>query len=143
MTYSMQTNEWPYTDLTDERFRAIDKAAKAGDAEAFFSLGYIYERGNGDIVQQSDTKALYCYKKACDLGYAQAHMRMGKVYELGRLGYTRDIHAAGWHYGEAYELGLDAAEEDLSRMVAEMEERDAKFDASERAEKALDRICNN
>ena len=128
MTYSMQTNEWPYTDLTEERFRAIDKAALGGDAEAFFTLGHLYEQGNGDIVKQDDYNALYCYNKACQMGCSHADMRMGKVYEYGEMGVLVNLNQAAFHYGEAcsYNDSIEGAEAGLERTTRLIEEYENK-----------------
>jgi len=48
----------------------LDLACKGGDAEGCFDLGVAYEKGNG--VAADRRRAGELYKKACQLGFAQA-----------------------------------------------------------------------
>ena len=48
----------------------LDLACKAGDAEGCFDLGVAYEKGRGVAADRKQAAALY--RKACQMGFAQA-----------------------------------------------------------------------
>ena len=48
----------------------LDLACKAGDAEGCFDLGVAYEKGNG--VNANSKTAAELYRRACQMGFAQA-----------------------------------------------------------------------
>ena len=120
MTYSMKNDEWPHTDLTQERFRDIDMLARDGDAQAFFLLGYFYEYGKGDIVKRHPYRAVYCYRQASHLGHGQASMRTGKIHQFGELEATQCDATAGMFYRLAVERGIAGAEECLAVVTTEV-----------------------
>ena len=56
--------------------------AEAGDAELQFSLGVMYEHGEG--VRQDYAEAVRWYRKAAEQGYAEAQNNLGLMYDQGQ-----------------------------------------------------------
>ena len=91
--------------------------AEAGNADAQYNLGYLYEKGQG--VAKDFAEAMKWYGKAADQGDARALGNIGYLYEKGRLGDGRrprfaqpmpamvlsmvvrgyDLHKLGGHLG--------------------------------------------
>lgn len=67
------------------------QAAEHGDPEAFFGMGSVY------YVQQEYDKSLAYYKKAADLGFVPAMVRVGLMYKQA-LGCDRDLVKAKEYY---------------------------------------------
>ena len=65
-----------------EALRLWKKAADQGDAEAQYSLGTLYDYGQG--VQQNYSKAKELYEKACNGGNARACKNIGLLYLNGK-----------------------------------------------------------
>ena len=62
--------------------RELRPLAKQGDAQAQYTLGAMYEKGQG--VAQDDTQALKWYRKAAEQGHAQAQFLLGLMHEKGQ-----------------------------------------------------------
>ena len=83
--------------------------AEAGDVELQFSLGVMYEHGEG--VRQDYAEAVRWYRKAAEQEYAEAQNNLGVMYANG-YGVPRDkILAKEWilkacvnHYQKACEV---------------------------------------
>ena len=76
------------------RADALRKHADQGFAEAQFSLGFMYENGQG--VPQDDAQAVSWYRKAADQGLANALYNLGFMYSIG-FGVPQDhAQAASW-----------------------------------------------
>ena len=71
-----------------EAFQLFSKASAAGDAEAMFELGKLYEKGIG--TAQNVPEALKLYQKSADLGFADAINDLGFLYYQGAEGLPRD-----------------------------------------------------
>ena len=56
--------------------------AEAGDAEAQFYLGYLYETGQG--VERDESLSANFYRQAGTLGHQRAQFNLGLAYERGR-----------------------------------------------------------
>ncbi len=69
-------------------FDFFRKAADAGDAEAMFELGKLYEKGIG--TAQNVPEAIKLYQRAADLGFADAINDLGFLYYQGADGLARD-----------------------------------------------------
>ena len=80
--------------------------AEAGDADAQFSLGVMYEQGKG--IRQDYTEAVRWYRKAAEQGYAEAQYNLGVMYAEGQGVRQDEAEAVKW-YRKAAELGLAAA----------------------------------
>ena len=83
--------------------------ARAGDAQAQNSLGFMYEAGRG--VKKDLKKAADWYRKAAEQGHVRAQMKLGELYEAGR-GYGE---ALKW-YQKAAEQGQARAQYTLARL---------------------------
>lgn len=64
------------------------KAADAGDAEAMFELGKLYEKGIG--TAQNVSEAIKLFQQSADLGFADAINDLGFLYYQGADGLPRD-----------------------------------------------------
>lgn len=80
----------------------LEKAAGAGDAEAIFELGQLYEKGIG--VQQDVAKAIELYDKAAAADFADAINDLGFLYFTGGTGVRKDIGKAIDFFRRAAEL---------------------------------------
>ena len=87
-----------YAQNTD--MKTLIQKANQGNAEAQFSLGYAY--AGGDNVEQSDTQAVYWYKKSAEQGLAEAQNNLGSFYYLGK-GVEQSITKAVYWYKKAAE----------------------------------------
>lgn len=89
------------TSLQEVTVRA-KKRVEAGDAEAIYNLGCEYRDGMKGFSQDI-AKALECYHRAAELGYAKASTNIGVFYELG-IGVVVDKEKAN-HYHELSAMG--------------------------------------
>lgn len=81
----------------------VEKSAEEGDADAQFSLGVLYYRGQG--VRQDYVKAREWIKKAAAQGNENAQINLGLLYANG-LGVRQSWHQAVEYYGKSCDLGL-------------------------------------
>ncbi|MBN9125920.1 MAG: hypothetical protein BGO99_01595 [Nitrosospira sp. 56-18] len=95
----------------EEIFERTKNSAEAGNAEAQFQLGEMYQNLNpfGDekadaVVPSDNAKAAGWHKKAAEQGYARAQHNLGVMYEEG-LGVPKDATEAMKWFQEAAELG--------------------------------------
>lgn len=80
---------------------------KRNDPRSLFELGVMYWKGNG--VPQDYVKAAEYYRKAAELGHAEAQYSLGTLYK-GGAGVPRNyVEAAKW-YRMAAEQGLKEAQ---------------------------------
>lgn len=101
-----------------EAIKWYRKAAKAGYADAQFSLGYCYLNGQG--VATDEEVAFKWMKKAAEQKHPEAMYNLGTCYEQGS-GTPIDIAQALSLYTEAKELGYADANdaiEQLNRSIA-------------------------
>ncbi|MGH9464596.1 MAG: caspase family protein, partial [Thermoanaerobaculia bacterium] len=116
--------------------------AEAGDAEAQFYVGQIFEKGMG--VPPDYGSAVAWYRRAAEQGHAAAQIGLGSFYETGR-GVTRDPQAALQWYRRAAGLAddlvvlqsgeyrqLTEAQQELERAQEELEERSEEVEALRR-----------
>lgn len=91
----------------DENYKAAlklyHKSAKLGNADAMYSIGYMYKNGLG--VKRSISKTIKWYDKAIKEGNLMAAAMKGMMYEIGD-GVKVDAN-------RAFELYLSAAEQEL------------------------------
>ncbi len=71
------------------------KAAEQGNPMAQFSLGHMYENGQG--VPQNDEDAVYWYKKSAEQGYIDAQFNLALMYESGNGVQQNCKEAAKWY----------------------------------------------
>ncbi|MEA3285375.1 MAG: tetratricopeptide repeat protein [Synergistota bacterium] len=105
------------------------KMAKAGDPEAQFRLGIIFESGQSQnpgfvnkitsFLSNADHmgKAVKWYLEAAKKGHIRAQNNLGNMYRRGR-GVPQDDHKAVEWYSKAAEQGLDSAQYNLGFMYA-------------------------
>lgn len=84
-------------------FKALEKVAKTGHADAFYNLGYLTEMGQG--TAQNNKKALKYYEKAAKQGSSLANFVLAKSYETGRLGLKANAKKAQSYLETADRLG--------------------------------------
>jgi TPR repeat protein len=89
--------------------------AEAGNANAQFYLGGMYDYGLG--IAQNRAEAVAWYRKAADQGNSQAQVNLGSKYQIGQ-GVDRDfVEAAKW-YRRAADQGSAIAQLNLGMMFA-------------------------
>ena len=76
------------------------QSAKEGHASAQYSLGFLYDYGEG--VQQNHSEAAKWYRKAAEQGLARAQFSLGIMYESG-TGVPRDLARSYKWYSVATE----------------------------------------
>ena len=101
----------------DEELRRLELAAEQGNADAQYSLGYMYVNGEG--VTQNDMTAVKWFSLAAEQGHAEAQYSLGVMYLYG-LGVTQDDYrtALKW-YSLAAEQGHAEAQYSLGDMYLE------------------------
>ncbi len=87
--------------------------ADQGNARAQFSLGVMYNKGQG--VTQDYAEAMRWYRKAADQGYVLAQYNVGLMYSKGQ-GVTQDYAEAASWYRKAAEQGYSAGQTRLGDM---------------------------
>lgn len=109
----------------EQYFAQLQKDADAGNAEAQFSLGWIYVHGEGYTgvtfmrdVPKDIPKALDWYQKAAAQGHVNAQYNLGMLYRLG-LGVKEDQANAFVWLQKAAAQGSDVAQYNLGVMYAE------------------------
>ncbi len=91
----------------------LTKAADAGQRDALFFLGFMYEKGL--YVQIDYQKSMSLYRQAADQGHPSAMSNIGFMFERG-LGVTQDYQEAVSWYNKAVDLGEPAAMGNLGRL---------------------------
>lgn len=72
------TTPAPEPETDEQIFRDWLKAAEQGDDEAQFTVGVMYENGQGTVANSE--KALYWYEKAAEQGNAEGQFNCGFLY---------------------------------------------------------------
>ena len=75
-------------------FPETKKLAEDGKAAAQFSIGFMYQHGEG--VEQDKTAAAMWYRKAADQGYSAAQYVLGLMYMSGNGVPKDDVEAYAW-----------------------------------------------
>ena len=96
-------NRGDYTSAFRE-FRAL---AEQGHAGAQFSLGFMYDNGEG--VPEDDRQAAFWYRKAAEQGEAYAQSNLGRMYAFGKGVPEDDVRAYAW-VNLAAAQGIEIAE---------------------------------
>jgi eukaryotic-like serine/threonine-protein kinase len=111
--------------------------AQAGDRDAQFTLGWLFEKGLG--VSRDDKQAVLTYQQAAQQGQVNAQLRLGVMYETGR-GVDRSDEQAFYWYRKAGEQGDPEAENDVGLMyLSGKGTKQSDFDAAVWFSKAADR----
>ena len=93
----------------------LREAAELDDADAQYSLGLKYAKGQG--VTQDDAEAVKWFRKAAEQGYTTAQNNLGFMYQKGR-GVTQDYAEAVKLYRKAAVQGFATAQSNLGHMYA-------------------------
>ena len=88
-------------------------AAGAGDAQAAFDLGLLYDLGNG--VPESAATAFHWFRRAAEAGLGEAAFNVGVMYDSGRGAPLDRTKAAIW-YARAATLGEARAAFNLGQL---------------------------
>ncbi len=86
---------------------ALPPLARAGDADAQVSLGYMYQTGQS--VEQSYSQAAYWYRAAAEQDNGLAQFALGDLYSQG-LGLEQDYGQAAYRIGRAAMAGNVSAQ---------------------------------
>ncbi len=90
--------------------------AEAGDADAQYNLGNLFDRGLGR--PEDDATAQRWYEMAAAQGVVEAMVNLGLIHELGRAGMARDPAEAARWYERAGEAGNALAQYKLGEMYS-------------------------
>ena len=93
--------------------RLFFEAANRGHVFAQYSLGVIYEKGQG--VKKDDKEAVKWYRQSADQGLAEAQYNLGTMYEKG-LGVKQNFKEAAKYYRKAAGQGDVQAQYNLGIM---------------------------
>jgi TPR repeat protein len=103
-------------------------AAEQGDARAQFSLGVMYDDGEG--VSQHYAEAQRWYRKAAEQGHVGAQVRLGSMYAIGKGVPASNVAAHMWYNiagangnGPARESRDATAEEMTPKEITEAQRR--------------------
>ena len=97
-------------------FKALEKKAADGDAEAQIALGLAYDVGRG--VEQDRRKAVEWFQKAAAQGSAEAQFNLGTMYARGTGVEKNETKAFAW-FEKAAEQGSVDAQFNLANMYKE------------------------
>lgn len=87
-------------------FKEYIKAAKKGNADAQWMIGYLYSKG--EDVEKDEKKAVYWWRKAAEQGHAQSQLNLGRAYAVGK-GVTMDPSQAVYWYRKSADQGNETA----------------------------------
>jgi len=110
---TMAAAEVPVPQNFGQAMNWYERAAEAGNVEAQFYLGVMYEtgvRGNNDMAA-----AAKWYRRAAEQGHVEAQTRLGVLYYQGR-GVAADLAEAARWYAKAAEGGSPRAQYNLALM---------------------------
>ncbi len=85
----------------------IKSAADAGDAEAMYYLARIYDESREG--KHPNKEVVSVLEKSAGLGYTPAQVMLGKIYQFGRRGISRDLKKAKLWYEMAAAKGANEA----------------------------------
>ena len=101
------SGQQPPTGAPASTTKAETIATQEAEAENYYQLGLQYE--DGDRVPQNYAGARNWYRKAADMGHAEAQVRLGYLYIAGAGGDENEREAAKW-FIRAAEQGLAMAQ---------------------------------
>ena len=97
----------------EDDFDAVKKAAEQGHADAQFTIGVMYARGEG--APEDDVEAERWYRQAAEQGHVDAQYNLGVMYDNGEGVPEDDAEAVRW-YRQAAEQGHALAQNNLGLM---------------------------
>jgi len=105
----------------DEYYAAIMRQslplAEQGDANAQYTVGYIYEKGQG--TEQDFSAAIRWYRKAADANYLPAQAHLGALYASGKGAPQNDVLAYFW-FTQVANRGVKSASELRRKFASRM-----------------------
>ena len=126
------------------------KAARKGDRESAYNVGYMYENGFGS--KRDISKAIYWYNISAKSDFVDAKFRLATLYYTG-LGIKKDINKAIYWYREAgadgdkealYNLGVlyyQGIDIPMNKIYAYHYWIEAAKRSHKEAQNSLDRLC--
>ena len=93
--------------------RRIIVEARAGNPEAQFNLGVLYQRGEG--LPQNDEQAFFWFQSAAEQNYPQAQHNLATAYAEGR-GIARNYPKAAEWFAKSAEAGLSQSQFSLGAL---------------------------
>ena len=103
----------------EEKEKTIQELAEAGDADAQYSMGWMYDTGDG--VPKDYAEAVKWYRKAAEQGHAVAQFNLGVMYADGE-GVPKDMAEATKWIRKAAEQGNADAKEWLEKNAKDKSE---------------------
>ncbi|MES5100435.1 tetratricopeptide repeat protein [Agrobacterium sp. BA1120] len=111
-TVKWKTKTRSYAELYDQSVETLESLAEAGDADAAFVLGDIYDQGY-NCMQQDRELALKWYYQAAEGGQGDALNNIGSMYEHGDGVLEVDMERAREYYERSVGAGCAAAMNNL------------------------------
>ena len=108
--YRRAVNHFTYA--AQQAAASFEQAAKQGNADAQYQLGFMYETGQG--VEQDYRRAAQWYEKAAAQGHAQAQYQLGCLYREG-LGVEENYEEAEKWWQRAAAQGIAQARRQLEK----------------------------
>jgi len=108
-----------YYEASEDYAKAVPwyhKAAKQGNVDAQYNLGWLYSKGEG--VPLDYAEAVIWYRMAAENGNAKAQSKLGTFYDNG-LGVSQDYAEAATWYRKAVEQGDAAAQNSLAGLYVD------------------------
>jgi len=104
-----------YAPIPNTSVRVLQYRVRAafGDKVALRMVGWMY--ANGWQLPKDDAKAVACYRKASEKGYAEAQVDLAYMYMAGR-GVSRDYGQAGDWFRKAADQGNARAQNAIGSM---------------------------
>lgn len=99
-----------------------NNTTRSATAERFFSIAEKARHGNED-AQPDYTEAVHYYRRAADLGFAHAYLRLGEMCEHG-VGVSVDLVGALSLYKKAADAGQITGYAAIATMVSATSESD-------------------
>src|SRR5262245_50453051 len=113
------------------------ESAEAGDAQAQYYVGEIYEKGLG--IAPDYAQAAAWYRKAADQGLAQAQINLGFLCEKG-LGVPQDSRQAlEWYRKATGVSGVIMLDSEVEAVQKELTEANQKIETARTESEALER----
>ncbi|WP_374667325.1 tetratricopeptide repeat protein [Acinetobacter sp.] len=96
-------------------YKALEKLAKQGNAQALYNLGYLTQTGQG--TAKNEKKAIELYEQSAAKGYPVANYVLAKNYVAGTMGLKADAAKAKQYLEKASAQGFDDASVDLAVLL--------------------------
>ena len=101
-------------------YAQLETMAKNGDAEAYFHLASMTEKGIG--TKKDEAKAIELYKSSSRLRFAPAQHALGMIYGKGLNGAKQNLRLAKQYFDLASAKGLEQAQLDYGIILLQQED---------------------